>query len=105
MMASQFWMGWKCCTADLEKPSAARRRKRRNLGIISEEIWLSVDGVPVAIWGEDKCQVLCQIIACGDVSWSTRIYVGSLFEQIDGDALAVHNKEVPPKRAYIHHFT
>ncbi len=101
--ASRPWMGWKRGTADLEKPSTAIRRKRRHLRKISACERQSVNGVQVAIWHEGEHQVLCKEFSCRDVARSIRVYVGSLLEQINGDALAVDDEDSLPKGAYIHH--
>ena len=48
--------GWKSRTANLEKPSAVARRKRRNLYwvIISVDLNQNVDCIQVAIWRKAK---------------------------------------------------
>ena len=54
---------------------------------------------------ENNYEVLGKKLAQGDVSWPIGIYAGSLLKQINGDALAVDDKDSLSKDAYVHQFT
>src|SRR6266404_9207749 len=102
-IASRFWMGWNRFTADLEKYSPVTRRKRRVLDKIrvrTNSIRQRVTWIQVVIWRECKGQILCQQVACANIVRSIRIYVGSLLEQIDCDAMTIENKDAFSHRAY-----
>ena len=99
MIASRPWIGWKLCTIDLEKPSTATRRKRRNLLTISVCKSERFNGLLLAILHHGGRQVLrCEICYVYEAR-SIRVYGGSLLEQIDGNALAVDDEDSLPKCA------